>query len=136
MSQFFQIHPDNPQARLVRQAVDIIRQGGVVVYPTDSAYALGCQIDFKNFLSGLPVQYPLFDTRSTQFFKDLVIKFASPFKYDLFPRVGSDDHRASGFSGNSLIKMYALASWVDPLPDQDLNTPGRVNYAFNIPHLI
>ena len=50
MSQFFQIHPDNPQARLVRNAVDIIRQGGVVVYPTDSAYALGCHIGDKNAL--------------------------------------------------------------------------------------
>ena len=50
MSQFFQIHPDNPQARLIRQAVDIIRQGGVVVYPTDSAYALGCHIGDKNAL--------------------------------------------------------------------------------------
>ena len=50
MSQFFQIHPDNPQARLVRQAVDIIRQGGVVVYPTDSAYALGCHIGDKGAL--------------------------------------------------------------------------------------
>jgi tRNA threonylcarbamoyl adenosine modification protein (Sua5/YciO/YrdC/YwlC family) len=48
MSQFFQLHPDNPQARLVRQAVDIIRAGGVVVYPTDSAYALGCHIGDKN----------------------------------------------------------------------------------------
>ena len=47
MSQFFQIHPDNPQARLIRQATDIIRKGGVVVYPTDSAYALGCQIGNK-----------------------------------------------------------------------------------------
>lgn len=48
MSQFFQIHPDNPQHRLVRQAVDIINGGGVVVYPTDSAYALGCQLADKN----------------------------------------------------------------------------------------
>jgi tRNA threonylcarbamoyl adenosine modification protein (Sua5/YciO/YrdC/YwlC family) len=47
MSQFFQIHPDNPQARLVRQAVDIIREGGVIVYPTDSAYAIGCQLGNK-----------------------------------------------------------------------------------------
>ncbi|MEH6635238.1 MAG: L-threonylcarbamoyladenylate synthase [Halioglobus sp.] len=47
MSQFFQIHPENPQARLISQAVDIIREGGVVVYPTDSAYALGCQIGDK-----------------------------------------------------------------------------------------
>ena len=50
MSQFFQIHPDNPQARLIRQAVDIIRAGGVVAYPTDSAYALGCHIGDKNAL--------------------------------------------------------------------------------------
>ncbi|MFV8817087.1 L-threonylcarbamoyladenylate synthase [Haliea sp. E17] len=44
MSQFFQIHPDNPQARLVRQAVEIVQGGGVIVYPTDSAYALGCHL--------------------------------------------------------------------------------------------
>ncbi|MHC6226711.1 L-threonylcarbamoyladenylate synthase [Pseudomonas sp. X10] len=47
MSQFFQIHAENPQPRLIKQAVDIIRKGGVVVYPTDSAYALGCQIGDK-----------------------------------------------------------------------------------------
>ena len=47
MAQFFQIHPDNPQPRLIRQAVEIIREGGVVVYPTDSAYALGCHIGDK-----------------------------------------------------------------------------------------
>jgi len=50
LSQFFQIHPDNPQPRLIRQAVDIIRARGVVVYPTDSAYALGCQIGDKSAL--------------------------------------------------------------------------------------
>jgi tRNA threonylcarbamoyl adenosine modification protein (Sua5/YciO/YrdC/YwlC family) len=50
VSQFFQIHAENPQARLVRQAVDIIRAGGVVVYPTDSAYALGCHIGDKSAL--------------------------------------------------------------------------------------
>jgi tRNA threonylcarbamoyl adenosine modification protein (Sua5/YciO/YrdC/YwlC family) len=47
MSQFFQIHPDNPQTRLVRQAADIVRGGGVIAYPTDSAYALGCLIGQK-----------------------------------------------------------------------------------------
>lgn len=47
MSQFFSIHPDNPQQRLVSQAVEIIRQGAVVVYPTDCAYALGCHIGDK-----------------------------------------------------------------------------------------
>ncbi|MBF7729509.1 L-threonylcarbamoyladenylate synthase [Pseudomonas sp. N040] len=48
MSQFFQIHPENPQARLIKQAVDIIRNGGVVVYPTDSSYAVGCHIGDKS----------------------------------------------------------------------------------------
>ncbi|MEP5766335.1 MAG: L-threonylcarbamoyladenylate synthase [Halieaceae bacterium] len=50
MSQFFQVHPVNPQKRLVNQAVDIVRAGGVIAYPTDSAYALGCHIGDKNAL--------------------------------------------------------------------------------------
>ena len=50
MSQFFQIHPDNPQKRLINQAVDIINKGGVVVYPTDCAYALGCHLGDKSAL--------------------------------------------------------------------------------------
>jgi len=48
MSQFFEIHPDNPQKRLIGQAVNIIQQGGVIVYPTDSCYALGCHLGDKN----------------------------------------------------------------------------------------
>jgi len=48
MSQFFQIHPENPQARLIKQAVDIIEKGGVVAYPTDSAYAIGCHLGDKH----------------------------------------------------------------------------------------
>jgi tRNA threonylcarbamoyl adenosine modification protein (Sua5/YciO/YrdC/YwlC family) len=48
MSQFFQIHPDNPQLRLIRHAVEIIRDEGLVVYPTDSSYALGCHVGDKH----------------------------------------------------------------------------------------
>jgi tRNA threonylcarbamoyl adenosine modification protein (Sua5/YciO/YrdC/YwlC family) len=48
MSQLFQIHPENPQQRLIKQAVEIIRQGGLVVYPTDCAYAIGCHLGDKN----------------------------------------------------------------------------------------
>lgn len=47
MSQYFKIHPENPQIRLIRQAVTIARNSGVIVYPTDSGYALGCQIGDK-----------------------------------------------------------------------------------------
>ena len=42
MAQYFSIHPTNPQKRLVRQAADIVRGGGLIAYPTDSCYALGC----------------------------------------------------------------------------------------------
>ena len=47
MSQFFAIHPQNPQARLINQAVALLREGSVIVYPTDSSYALGCSIGDK-----------------------------------------------------------------------------------------
>ncbi|WNO11016.1 L-threonylcarbamoyladenylate synthase [Teredinibacter sp. KSP-S5-2] len=47
MAQFFSIHPENPQGRLISQAVDIVRRGGLIAYPTDSAYALGCHIGDK-----------------------------------------------------------------------------------------
>lgn len=47
MTQFFQIHPKNPQPRLIAQVVQVIRAGGVVAYPTDSSYALGCDIGDK-----------------------------------------------------------------------------------------
>ena len=47
MAQFFAIHPDNPQIRLIQQATDLIHEGGVVVLPTDSGYALGCALENK-----------------------------------------------------------------------------------------
>ncbi len=48
MAQFFAIHPDNPNPRLIHQAAELLRNGGVVVYPTDSCYALGCHLDDKD----------------------------------------------------------------------------------------
>lgn len=50
MSQYFTVHPENPQKRLVSQTADIIRRGGVVVFPTDTAYAIGCHIGDKDAL--------------------------------------------------------------------------------------
>ncbi len=47
MSQYFVVHPDNPQGRFIAQAVAILRNGGLIVYPTDSCYALGCCIGDK-----------------------------------------------------------------------------------------
>ena len=51
MTQYFHMHPENPQPRLIKQAVHIIRQGGVIAYPTDSAYALGCHLGDKDALA-------------------------------------------------------------------------------------
>ncbi|MGZ8291238.1 MAG: L-threonylcarbamoyladenylate synthase [Telluria sp.] len=53
MSQFFQIHPDNPQLRLIKQAAQIIHGGGVVALPTDSSYALVCHLDDKGAVEKL-----------------------------------------------------------------------------------
>jgi tRNA threonylcarbamoyl adenosine modification protein (Sua5/YciO/YrdC/YwlC family) len=47
VAQYFHIHPQDPQHRLIHQAVNIIRQGGICIYPTDSSYALGCHIGDK-----------------------------------------------------------------------------------------
>ena len=51
MAQFFSIHTDTPNIRLIRQAVAIVRSGGIIVYPTDSCYALGCHIGDKDAMT-------------------------------------------------------------------------------------
>ena len=51
MAQYFSIHVENPQARLIRRAVEIVREGGLMVYPTDSCYALGCHIGDKTAMA-------------------------------------------------------------------------------------
>lgn len=53
MSQLFQLHPKDPQRRLLRQAADRLRAGGLIVYPTDSCYALGCHIGDKDAMERL-----------------------------------------------------------------------------------
>ena len=45
MSQYFEVHPDNPQPRLLKQAAQILQQGGIAAVPTDSSYALACRLD-------------------------------------------------------------------------------------------
>jgi tRNA threonylcarbamoyl adenosine modification protein (Sua5/YciO/YrdC/YwlC family) len=44
MARYFDVHPDNPQPRVIRQIVDLVREGGLIAYPTDSCYAFGCQL--------------------------------------------------------------------------------------------
>ncbi len=50
MSEYYQVHPDSPKPRVIRKAVDVLLQGGVIVYPSDSTYALGCHIGDKTAL--------------------------------------------------------------------------------------
>ncbi len=65
MSQFFQLHPDNPQPRLLKQAVQALQQGGVLALPTDSSYALACHLDDKDAVErlrrirGVDAKHPL-----------------------------------------------------------------------------
>lgn len=61
MSQLFHIHPENPQARLIREAVKIIQQGGVIAYPTDSCYALGCHLGDKRGGKGQELHFRFSD---------------------------------------------------------------------------
>jgi len=53
MSHYLEVHPENPQKRFIKQSVEIIHSGGVIVYPTDSSYALGCHIGDKNAVTRL-----------------------------------------------------------------------------------
>ena len=55
MSQYFAVHPTHPQPRLIAQAATIIRDGGVIAYPTDSCYAIGCQIGDKEAMQRLRI---------------------------------------------------------------------------------
>jgi len=87
MAQFFEIHPDNPQSRLIYQAVDIIRKGGVIVYPTDTHYALACQIGDKQALDRIKRIRQLDDKHNfTLLCKDLA-------QVSTFTKVSNDAHR-------------------------------------------
>lgn len=87
MAQFFEIHPENPQSRLIYRAVDIIRKGGVIVYPTDTHYALACQIGDKQALDRIKRIRQLDDKHNfTLVCKDLA-------QISTFTKVSNDAHR-------------------------------------------
>lgn len=87
MAQFFEIHPENPQLRLIHRAVEIIRQGGVIVYPTDSSYALACQIGDKAALDKIRRIRQLDDKHNfTLVCKDLA-------QVSNFTKIGNDAYR-------------------------------------------
>ncbi len=87
MAQFFEIHSDNPQARLIYQAAEIIRKGGVVVYPTDTVYALACHMGDKQALDRIKRIRQLDDKHNfTLICSDLAQSSA-------FVKIGNDVHR-------------------------------------------
>jgi len=87
MSQFFEIHPDNPQPRLIYQAVEVLRKGGVIVYPTDSSYALACHIGDKSALDKIKRIRQLDDKHSFSLIcKDLA-------QVSAFTKVSNDAYR-------------------------------------------
>lgn len=87
MAQYFQIHRQNPQLRLIRRAVEILQGGGVLVYPTDSSYALGCRIDEKQGLERIRRIRMLEETHHfTLICKDLS-------QISAFAKFGNDAHR-------------------------------------------
>lgn len=87
MAQFFEIHPENPQLRLIHRAVEIIRKGGVIVYPTDSSYALACQIGDKTALDQIRRIRQLDDKHNfTLVCKDLA-------QVSNFTKIGNDAYR-------------------------------------------
>ena len=87
MAQFFEIHPESPQLRLIHRAVEIIRKGGVIVYPTDSSYAIACHIGDKQALDKIRRIRQLDDKHNfTLVCKDLA-------QVSMFTKIGNDAYR-------------------------------------------
>ena len=87
MAQFFEIHPENPQLRLIHRAVEIIRKGGVIAYPTDSSYALACHVGDKQALDTIRRIRQLNDKHNfTLVCKDLT-------QISTFTKIGNDAFR-------------------------------------------
>jgi tRNA threonylcarbamoyl adenosine modification protein (Sua5/YciO/YrdC/YwlC family) len=87
MAQFFEIHPENPQLRLIHRAVDMLRQGGVIAYPTDSSYAIACHIGDKQAMDKIRRIRQLDDKHNfTLVCKDMA-------QVSNFTKIGNDAYR-------------------------------------------
>lgn len=151
MSQFFQIHPDNPQKRLIDQAVELVRQGAVIVYPTDSGYALGCHIGDKQALDRIIAIRRLDDKHNfTLVCRDLseistyakvdntqyrLLKAVTPGAYTFImqatrevPRRIQSRRKTIGMRvPDNAIAMALLDTLGEPLMSTSLIMPGEVN---------
>src|SRR5664279_3854025 len=87
MAQFFEIHPENPQLRLIHRAVEILRKGGVIAYPTDSSYAIACLIGDKQAMDKIRRIRQLDDKHDfTLVCKDLA-------QVSMFTKISNDAYR-------------------------------------------
>ncbi len=116
MSQYFRIHPENPQLRLIRQAADIIRNGGVIVYPTDSSYALGCQIGDKNALNRIR------QIRRLQPKHNFTLVCRDLSELATYARV---DNSAYRLIKSSTPGAYTVADGLSPIPPEGGRMSGR-----------
>ena len=87
MAQFFEIHPKTPQLRLIHRAVEILRQGGIIAYPTESSYALACHLGDKQALDKIRRIRQLDDKHNFT----LVCKDLS--QVSMFTKIGNDAYR-------------------------------------------
>ncbi len=124
MAQYFQIHPVDPQPRLIKRAVDIVRAGGVVVYPTDSSYALGCHIGDKEAMERIRrIRRVDKDHNFTLVCRDLS-------QVALYARVGNADYR--------ILKAHTPGAYTFILPatrevPRRLQNPRRKTIGLRIP---
>jgi tRNA threonylcarbamoyl adenosine modification protein (Sua5/YciO/YrdC/YwlC family) len=87
MAEYFEIHPKNPQPRLIQQAVDIMRRGGVIVYPTETSYALGAQIGDKHAMDVIRRIRRLDENH------DFTLLCTDLSQVSAFTKMGNDAHR-------------------------------------------
>lgn len=124
MAQFFEIHPKNPQLRLIHRAVEIIRQGGVIAYPTETSYALACGLSAKQALDKIRRIRQLDDKHNFT----LVCKDLS--QVSQFTKVGNDAYR--------LIKSLTPGAFTFILPatrevPRSLQHPKKKTIGIRIP---
>jgi tRNA threonylcarbamoyl adenosine modification protein (Sua5/YciO/YrdC/YwlC family) len=156
MSHFLYIHPENPQIRLLKQTVEVLKKGGVIIYPTDSGYALGCTLDNKHGLEKI-CQIRDLDKKHnfTLVCRDLAeiatyarvdnqayraLKSNTPGAYtfifkstkDLPKRLMNPSKRTIGIRiPNNIIALALLAELGEPLMSTSLILPGSVTTEFD-----
>jgi tRNA threonylcarbamoyl adenosine modification protein (Sua5/YciO/YrdC/YwlC family) len=152
MARYFDIHPANPQRRAISQVADVVRQGGVIAYPTDSCYALGCQLGNKEGIERIRAIRQLDDrhhlTLVCQDFAQLgqfvqvpnrvfrAIKAATPGRYTFILPATKEVPRRLQHPGKKtigvripdhLVTQALLAELGEPLVSSTLLLPGQVD---------